>query len=385
MSLFWEGSLTPFLPFLPRNRYRFRLHVRFILSNPINPPSSGVGFLRSSPTLASSRGTGAHVLPSRGAAIPSRATRLTSSVARSGTGQSVSGGRSGVSLSRGTFGERDTMMAYGDPSLADYYLEELDYDHLGHPQFHLGLQQPSVSSVCTANLDCVSDEFEPDDFSGSTPYSLSVQAETFLCRYQGDLYRVNRESSGADSQSGGRSSARSDFLLTLASFPPVFGSEFLHLDFMPVLYAVPRGAGSSFYFDEEDQLRFFSPQLLAPDTEAFGRSLKAPFSNPLQSKEYRSEDKGWRFVAEAAFSTALLDRLIRANELEVSEEDKVSIRATLMELSVLNFSQAARIKLHATTLRRHLALDSLCLPKDFNEQAVDQISRVGPQVFGVSS
>ena len=66
----------------------------------------------------------------------------------------------------------------------------------------------------------------------------------------------------------------------------------------------------------------------------------------------------------------------------MSEEDKVSIRAILIELSALNFSQAARIKLHATTRRRHLALDSLSLPKDFNEQAVDRISRDGPQVFG---
>ena len=89
------------------------------LSSLINPPSSGLGSLtcRSSTTLASSRGTEAHVLPGRGAAISSRATRL----ARSGTGQSVSGGRFGVSLPRGTFGGRDTTAASGDPSLADYY------------------------------------------------------------------------------------------------------------------------------------------------------------------------------------------------------------------------------------------------------------------------
>ena len=163
-----------------------------------------------------------------------------------------------------------------------------------------------------------------------------------------------------------------------------------HLDSLPIVHAVPRGAGNSFCFDEEDQVRFFSPQSLATDTEAFGRSLKAPLANPLQSKEYRSQDKGWRFVAEAsayaarlaAFSTALLDLLIRADELEVSEEDRVSIRAILIELSTLYFSQAARIKLHATARRWHLALDSLSLPKDFKEQAVDRISPAGPQVFG---
>ena len=367
------------------------------LSSPIIPPSSGLGSLRSSTTLASSRGTEAHVLPGRGAAISSRATRLTSSVAHSGTGQSVSGGRFGVSLPRGAFGGRDTTAASGDSSLADYYLEDLDYDHLGRSQFPLGLQQPPVSSVWSVDLDYVSDDFEPDDFTGSSPYSRSVQAETLLCRYLGDLYRVNRESSGADSQSGGRSSARL-YLFTDASLtnnsgiklPLVFASEFTHLDSLPVLHAVPQGADISFCFDEEDQSRFFSPQSLAADTEAFGRSLKAPLPNSLQSKVYRSQDKGWRFVAEAsdfaarlaAFSTALLDLLIRADELEVSEEDRVSIRAILIDLSALNFSQAARIKLHATTRRRHLALDSLSLLKDFNGQAVDRISRVGLQVFG---
>ena len=60
----------------------------------------------------------------------------------------------------------------------------------------------------------------------------------------------------------------------------------------------------------------------------------------------------------AAFSTALVDLLIRADELEVSEEDKASVRAILLDLSALNYSQAARIKLHATSRRRHLALDS---------------------------
>ena len=66
----------------------------------------------------------------------------------------------------------------------------------------------------------------------------------------------------------------------------------------------------------------------------------------------------------------------------MSEEDKGSIRAILLDLSALNFSQAARIKLHATKRRRHLALDCLKLPKDFNDQAVDRVSRAGPQIFG---
>ena len=78
---------------------------------------------------------------------------------------------------------------------------------------------------------------------------------------------------------------------------------------------------------------FFSPLSLAPDTEAPGHSLKAPLAFLFLSKEYRSHGYGWRFFAEAsayafrlaAFSTALVDLLFRADELEVTEEDKVYI------------------------------------------------------------
>ena len=67
--------------------------------------------------------------------------------------------------------------------------------------------------------------------------------------------------------------------------------------------------------------------------------------------------------------------------MEVSEEDKASVHALLLDLSALNFSQAVRMILLATTCRRHLALVSLKLPRNFNEQAVDRIYRIGPQIF----
>ena len=79
------------------------------------------------------------------------------------------------------------------------------------------------------------------------------------------------------------------------NLPPVLAAEFLHLDSLPGITAPPRGADSSFCFGEEDHSRFFSPQSLAADTEAFARFLKAPEFNPLVSKDYRLQDKGWRF------------------------------------------------------------------------------------------
>ena len=164
--------------------------------------------------------------------------------------------------------------------------------------------------------------------------------------------------------------------------PPVFASEFEHLD-SPVLRPQPPGADSSFRFHEEDHTRFFAVQMLAPDTEAFCRSLRAPLPNLLNSKEHRSRDSAWRFVATAssyaarlaAFSTALVDLLIRADDMEVTVVDRDAIRATLIDLNALSFSQATRLKLHATSERRHQVLDSLDLPKEYNESAVTRIPR----------
>ena len=366
------------------------------LSCTINPPRSDLGSSRPSTILASSRGQGAHVLPARGDAFPSQATRLHSSVARSGVEQSDNGDRSRASLSRGNFEDRDASLVSGGQSLADYYVEDnLDYDYLDHSQF--GLHEPDFD---TALLDRESEDVEPDDFTGSSPYLLSVQAETILCRYLGDLYSVkgNAESREADSQSGGGGGGdhRSvhGCLQTLASvaisLPPVFASEFTHLDSLPRCPSMPSRASGAFRFGGDDQTRFFSSQSLEVDTVAFARSLKAPEPNPLTSKDYRLQDRSWAYVSEAsafaariaAFSTALVDLLMRADELGVTEEDKGSVHALLLDLSALNFSQAARIKLHATKRRRHLALDCLKLPTDFNNHAVDRIPRAGAEIFG---
>ena len=365
------------------------------LSCTSNPPRSDLGSTRPSTILASSRGQGAHVLPARGDAFPSQATRLHSSVARSGVVQSDNGDRSRASLSRGNFEDRDASLVSGGQSLADYYVDDnLDYDYLDHSQF--GLHEPDFD---TALLDRESEDVEPDDFTGSSPYLLSVQAETILCRYLGDLYSVkDAESREADSQSGGRSSVRSRLFADASlgrdpagiSLPPVFASEFTHLDSMPRCPPMPPRASGAFRFGGDDQTRFFSSQSLEVDTVAFARSLKAPEPNPLTSKDYRLQDRSWAYVSEAsafaariaAFSTALVDLLMRADELGVTEEDKVSVHALLLDLSALNFSQAARIKLHATKRRRHLALDCLKLPTDFNNHAVDRIPRAGAEIFG---
>ena len=200
-------------------------------------------------------------------------------------------------------------MAFDDYPLDESYLGDLDYGHLSHSHSPSGLVQPSFSSVHSDDFDQFSNSFfedpEVDESSGFSPFALSREAETLLVRYLGDLYRVNKESVGVDSLSGGRSSTQSDLFHSDASLtndqgiklPPVFVSEFDYLDSLKnTLKPVPSRAQDSFRFVDEEQLRFFSTKSLAPDTEAFGHSLKAPSANPLCSKEYSSADKGWRFV-----------------------------------------------------------------------------------------
>ena len=57
-----------------------------------------------------------------------------------------------MSLPRGDFGGRDATAAFDDPSLAESYLGDPDYDHLGHSQFPFGLNPPPLSSARSVHL-----------------------------------------------------------------------------------------------------------------------------------------------------------------------------------------------------------------------------------------
>ena len=124
-------------------------------------------------------------------------------------------------------------------------------------------------------------ESEIVEFSGSSLFALSSEAETLLCLFQGDLYHVKIESSGADSLLGGRSSVHSDLFVNDASLanvpgiklPPVFASEFAKKTKQPGFFAHPlRYCRELVIVVDEDHSLFFSSQSLAHETEAFGYS-----------------------------------------------------------------------------------------------------------------
>ena len=160
---------------------------------------------------------------------------------------------------------------------------------------------------------------------------------------------------------------------------------------MNAFKAVLRGTDNAFLFAEPDQSLFFGPKQLAPDTIAFADSLRDPATtkSPLESKEYKRESSVWAFISRASslagrlaiYSAALTDILVRAEELEVSEEDAVTVRALLLELSAMQFSQAARMLLFATSHYRNLTLSSMGLRDRLNISAAVRIPRDGEYLF----
>ena len=159
------------------------------------------------------------------------------------------------------------------------------------------------------------------------------------------------------------------------------------------LKAVPRGSDNTFLFNEPGQSQFFGPKRLAPDTVAFSNSLRDPVSvnkSPLESREFKRDFSHWSFVDRASslagrlaiYSAALTDILIRAVELEVSEEDLITVRALILEISAMQFSQAARLRLFATDRNRAITLNSLGLTDRMNISAAVRIPRDGEFLFG---
>ena len=61
----------------------------------------------------------------------------------------------------------------------------------------------------------------------------------------------------------------------------------------------------------------------------------------------------------AIYAAALTDLLIRAEDLEVSKEDMVTFRALILEVSAMQFSQTARMRLLAIDQTRNITLDTI--------------------------
>ena len=246
---------------------------------------------------------------------------------------------------------------------------------------------------------------DADNYRGVDPRVVDREARSILYRYMGDLYRdasdtIGEPSHGAGSELGGCPTAPNSGLFSDAprrrsgiNLPSEFGSEFSRLDSANDFKAVPRGSDSTFLFNEPGQSKFFGPKRLAPETVAFANSLRDPVSankSPVDSKEFKRDFSHWSFVDRASslagrlaiYSAALADILCRAVELEVTEEDLVTVRALILEISAMQFSQAARLRLFAIERNRHNTLTSLGLRDRLNVNAAVRIPRDGEFLFG---
>ena len=242
-----------------------------------------------------------------------------------------------------------------------------------------------------------------DNIRGVDPLAVDKEARSILYRYMGDLYRDAPsvgEPSGAGSELSEWQTAQRLGLFADASrpkpginLPSEFSNKFQRLDKMNDLRAVPRGADSTFLFNEPAQSHFFGPKQLAPDTIAFADSLRDPASaskSPFDSKEYKRDSAPWLFISNASslagrlaiYSAALADILIRAVVLEVSEEDLVTFPALILELSAMQFSQAACLRLFAISHSRNVTLSTMGLRDQLNVSAAVRIPKDGEYLFG---
>ena len=315
----------------------------------------------------------------------------------------------GAHPSWGDFGGR-APTAVGDQS----YLGPVYGEYLGYPSDPYRphtFEQPPPSDF-GPEYDFLDPFASPEDdssgdagnYRGVDPRLVDKEARTLLYRYMGDLYRDAIDTSGelshgAGSELGGWNSAQSSGLFHGAprrlgiNLPSEFAAEISRMDKSDDFKCTPQGSNNTFLFNEPGHSKFFGPKRLAPETVAFSNSLRDPVSvnkSPLESKEFKKEFFHWSFVDRASslagrlaiYAAALTDILIRAVELEVSEEDLASVRALILEISAMQFSQAARLRLYATDRNRALTLNSLGLTDRMNLSAAVRIPRDGEFLFG---
>ena len=320
------------------------------------------------------------------------------------------GNRSWGAPSRGVFGEGAPAVVEGLDYLdqGEFYTSDPYYSHsdVRQPPFVQEFDTDFYPSFPTSAIpeEEVFDTGVIDNYRGVDTLAVDKEARSLLFKYMGDLYRDAPEdigeSSGAGSEQGEWSAAHSTGLFNVPrpasgiNLPSEFANEFKRLESLNAPVNIPRGTESTFLVQEPEQSLMFGPKRLAPDTIAFAGSLRDPAlsasKSPFESKEYRRGAFPWAFMSStsslncrlAIYSAALADLLIRAGELEVTEEDAVTIRALILEVAAMQFAGAARMRLFALTQHRNLALDTMGLRDRLDVSAAVRTPKDGKYLFG---
>ena len=149
----------------------------------------------------------------------------------------------------------------------------------------------------------------------------------------------------------------------------------------------PAALRRAYRFQTADYEKFLSPETLSPEFHRVAD--KKSRGNPFRTKNYRDQDKKWVRVADlsrtsmrlAAYGGAVANLLARADDLQVSSEDRQALLEVLLDLSEASWSQATRTALYSTRQRRTTALETM----GFSHRDADQIGRSipfeGPHLF----
>ena len=214
---------------------------------------------------------------------------------------------------------------------------------------------------------------------------LSEEAEALLLRYLKEFYAVQPDA--ADQQP--RAS-----LLFRSGAEPDPGIP-LTTDFKREYERIARGAHKgalptlkrAFMFQPGDMDKFMTPEKLSPEVLALGEHVAR--GNPLRRKQFSEEDKRWTNIASltrssmrlAAYAGALTNLAVQADDLHVSEEDRMLLNSLLLSISELTFKYATRASLYTTHRRRDLALTALGFAERQRAQLTRDMPCEGPYLF----
>ena len=140
-------------------------------------------------------------------------------------------------------------------------------------------------------------------------------------------------------------------------------------------------------FAPGDMDKFLTPEKLFPEVLALGEHVAQ--GNPLRRKQFSEEDKRWTNIASltrssmrlAAYAGALTNLAIQADDLHVSEEDRMLLNSLLLSISELTFKYATRTSLYTTHRRRDLALSALGFSERQRAQLTRDMPCEGPYLF----
>ena len=267
-----------------------------------------------------------------------------------------------------------------------------------------GTDTPLIWDAPSVRVDSDSLSVDPSfDYEGEDAYGEEVfspdwdqmgqEAEVILQRYLGSAYKAGQtpgEAASASTEdtlgplfsfSGKRNVGRG------ISLPKIFQDRFDEVASENPKTSKASDQGKAFRFVPVSTEQFFQSESLSDDLLALGASMANP--NPLLHPLFKKEDARWRAVSSlartslrlAAYSTALLDILTRAEELQVSEEDRSNIGTILITISELSFAQAARSSVLATRQRRKLALSTLGLDRQADSTFIHALPVRGPSLF----